>query len=129
MAKLETLESLRGTLANQNRTSLHFAAASGTPRVPHALRAFCEHAALAFVRQPVFIREGLGTLNFHLLTGTDRTSFPPGPAGHVRTFTVFQGLVTVHQEGFIGPGLRPSSTRLMLPHPESAGTRATPWFW
>ena len=97
------LESLLAAMANQRQTSLSFEAAGGRPPIPHSLQGFVEDVAWSFVLRPLAIRETKGSLDAYHLVGTDRLVLAPGPAGHVRTCSVFQGSVRVHHEGVAWP--------------------------
>ena len=103
LASQHALKDLLATMADQRRTSLSFEAAGGNPPIPHPLRGFVEDVARSFVLKSLVIRETKGSLDAHHLVGSDRLVLLPGPAGHVRTFTVLQGSVRVQQEGVDRP--------------------------
>ena len=96
LATSHALQGLRTAMSDQRRTSLSYEAAGGNPPIPPSLRSFVAGVARSFVLKPMVIQETRGTLDAYLPDGTGRLALPPGPPGHVRTYTVFQGEVEVH---------------------------------
>ena len=97
-------------MVKEKSTSLHFAAAGGTPQIPHSLWTFCRGVGPSFIPEPLSIHEAKGTLNVQDLSGKDRTVFPPGPVLH--------GSIKVHQDGVWWPKATTLLYRADAPVPE-----------
>ena len=90
-------------MSDQRSTSLSYAAAGGIPAIPSSLRSFVAEVARSFVLDTVVVEARKGTLDVYLLDGTAKLALQPGPPGHIRTYTVLQGEVEVHQVGVEWP--------------------------
>ena len=113
-------------MSDQRRTSLSYEAAVGNPPIPPSLRSFVANVTCSFVLKPMVVRETRGTLDAYRLEGPGRLALPPGPPGHVRAYTVFQGTVEVHQDNVEWPRASTFLYPADAPVPETSRASGAP---